>query len=141
MATDNAPELVEALRQDSLERLLVVEQGTAIDAIQDRFKDADEVTFLEKNAELVQNTGKNEGNLDAFIGALEENAFLASFQNTRALSNRPRLKKWATAYSILKADSSTNGIMNKQLKFVGINVEEQFISQILRLKSAGTPST
>jgi hypothetical protein len=130
MAIDNTVGLFEAYREQKTEDRDIVLSGTIPEAIPDRFVEADDIKFLDKNIGAVHETLQQEDSpLDALIGPLEENATLAGFQAARCLARKPRARKWAAIYTLVNAEVSEDGPINQQLKRIGSDVEDDAIKR------------
>jgi hypothetical protein len=112
----------------------MLEEGLIRQDQLDAFKEAGEPTYLDKNISAV-NTALTDDNppTSQLTGALEENAFLASFQNAYVGATRKRCRKWAGIHSVIKADASPEGPMESQLKLIGVDVEEEFLTEVLKI--------
>jgi hypothetical protein len=99
----------------------------------DAFADVDTPAYLENNLNAFNAANNSPATLDAYLGVQEENALLVSFRNVRQLEKRSRLTKWAHIYGFYKADVAEKGLLNRQIKFVGIKVEPQFLVDNLKI--------
>lgn len=131
-------ELGEQLRLLRQQRVEFVETGVKSEAVEDNFVSADRDAFLDKTLEAINAALVEESAADALVGPLEENAFLAAFQNQRNAASRARVQKWAGIYSLLKTDADPTGIIEKQIKTIGAEVDEPMQTQVYRL---GEPSS
>jgi hypothetical protein len=88
----NVQDLCDLLQQSSAKRVSQgVLPGGAV-GISDPFTDADLPTFLEQSVLGVNDALANpESQKGAYVGGMEHNAFLASFQRARQATSRSRL--------------------------------------------------
>jgi hypothetical protein len=134
MAIDTASNLVSELQRVRQALVQLVTSPTLNQDQVDAFAEALDPAFLNKNIGSVNTALVDEGPSEAqLLGALEENAFLAMFQNCHTRSKRSRCSKWAGIHSVLNADSSAEGPMESQLKLVGAAVDHEFLTKVLKI--------
>ena len=134
---DSAPNLVNQLQLSRRQLTALVSEAVLNASLVDEFVQALLPTYLDKNIDAVNTALVDvDPSTSQLTGALEENAFLASFQNAYTCVKRRRCGKWASIHSVLKADASPEGPMESQLKFIGVNVEEEFLTDVLKINQS-----
>ena len=100
----------------------------------DRFIQAATEDFLADNVADIF-TQLRDDNITEFttIGQLESNAFLASFQRAYEMRHRPRMRKWADAYTQANKQVDPDlGALIKQMRLIGIKVDPEFTERFLK---------
>ena len=127
-------ELCKLLTTEVRERLAVVlekaEPSTA-----DRFVMAATTDWLNPNVQDIFNSLQDTQGVHEHtsIGQLEANAFLAAFQRAYELQHRGRMSGWADAYTQAnKTVDPDRGALIKQLRTIGIQVDEEFKDRLLK---------
>lgn len=110
-------------------RLQEVEEATASGNVipDDVFADALTPQWLADNIDTVFGIVNSEDSKsDDLIGNLEINAFLAAFQKAFESARRGRVTRWAAVYSEMNRSAAADGPLNKQLKNLGVKVDDEF---------------
>ena len=88
--------------------------------------------FLAGNVQALFDTLNNaDGRENALIGILESNAFLGSYQRMLTQSRSGRIDRWAQVYSQMNKQSSTGGVLDAQLRNIGVKVDDEFITDVV----------
>jgi hypothetical protein len=126
-------ELCDRLLEIERIRLSVVLEDS--DRIEDSdFSEAFTPQWLADNVQAVfEVTNRQDAREDELVGAMETNAFLASFQKSYESSRRNRVNRWAGIYSSAANKASDIGPLAVQLRNIGIKVEEEFLTNVVEL--------
>jgi hypothetical protein len=131
--------LCDALITRRLAELKAVEEGVgSIPA--ETFDEALTPEWLADNIEQIFDiTQAPDSREDALTGALEINAFLASFQRAVEVYRTPRVNRWANRFAYKKRQLSEStrdangkiiavgGALQEQLRSLGVKVDDEFI--------------
>jgi len=136
---DTTPALGGVLRQESNSDKDFYINGTTSSRVVDDFSQALDETYLNKSLKQMDDVlGNDQAGQDALVGAGEGNAYLGAFQAQHFLRNRTRVRKWADALTVAALDAADDGLIEVQLKKVGITTDPIFNTDLLQIGDGGS---
>ena len=98
----------------------------------DPFTAADLPDFLEQSILGVNDALANPASQKGmYVGNMEHNAYLASFQRARQATSRGRIANWAARYTDVNVKADAVGPFGLQLRGIGVKLDDEFINKIL----------
>ena len=123
--------LCDALLERKKEFTDTLLSGTPSDKVEDKFTSAAAESFLKGTVASLD--ASFDGDLNAFIGALESNAFLGAFQSQYMMRQQSRMQRWLAIYNTYRQFSATDGLINRQLKGIGTKVDSHYLNKLNEL--------
>ena len=131
---DSVVTLCDALSLRKKELTDTLLSGVAADRVEDVFTQAGTEDFLKGTVTSLD--AAFDGELNAFLGALESNAFMGAFQTQYMLRQRSRMSRWLAIYDTYRQFAAEEGLINRQLKGVGTKVDAHYLTQMNELMAA-----